>query len=379
MHRAGPVPALLLLLAACAESSGPSRPLLREVSLQLTSSCGLVPGGTLRCWGQLPSPWGVGVASEPTGLPSMAPQLVAVELGFSDGCGIDADGLAWCWGDNSFGQLGNGSTDQSDTPMLVAGGVRFTQFLRWFDRACGLDRKGGLWCWGHALHAPLHASLADPEPCERLVLGELVESPCVREPRQVDAPSAYVSLTEQGDGGCGLTPSGGLECWGWVYGLHEEYLPTPTAIALPATFESVSPRGNGWVGTCAVATDGGVWCWGASPVAPTRRDTPAGVRFREVSVGGTHACAVAEDGDAWCWGLNPRGGLGILGNGSTTDAAEPVKVLGGLRFTSVSAGSNATCAVAEDGAHCWGLNSVGQLGDGTTQDHPFPTRVSRQD
>ncbi len=75
----------------------------------------------------------------------------------------------------------------------------------------------------------------------------------------------------------------------------------------------------------------------------------------------------------YCWGLNR---FGQLGDGTTTDRHAPVAVLGGLTFTTVSAGRDHTCGLASSGiAYCWGYNS-GTLGDRTPIDRSTPVRVS---
>jgi alpha-tubulin suppressor-like RCC1 family protein len=85
--------------------------------------------------------------------------------------------------------------------------------------------------------------------------------------------------------------------------------------------------------------------------------------FRLVSAGTHHSCGVTTDNLAYCWGLNSHG---QLGDGTTTQRERPVKVLGGLHFLLVSAGSGHTCALTTDyRAYCWGWNDRGALGDGS--------------
>jgi len=80
-------------------------------------------------------------------------------------------------------------------------------------------------------------------------------------------------------------------------------------------------------------------------------------------MGGFHTCGLTNVGTAYCWG----GGLGALGNGSTTYSADPVAVSGDLRFSVIDAGFYYTCGLTSAGeAYCWGENTSGQLGVGTT-------------
>ena len=106
---------------------------------------------------------------------------------------------------------------------------------------------------------------------------------------------------------------------------------------------------------------------------PTAVD--AAFAFSSLSVGAHHACAIRlADGAAYCWGLNS---YGQLGDGSTTHRSSPVAVAGGIAFAQISAGDSYTCGVADDGTvYCWGRNGFGQLGDGTMTDRSVPTAVS---
>ncbi|MCC6755929.1 MAG: hypothetical protein IT199_06105, partial [Solirubrobacterales bacterium] len=105
-----------------------------------------------------------------------------------------------------------------------------------------------------------------------------------------------------------------------------------------------------------------------------------GFRADKLSAGVGHSCAI-RDGGAWCWGSNSQG---ELGNGTTDDSAVPVPVTGfSSGVTDIAAGSGHTCAIKDGGAWCWGTNQVGELGNGsfggTQISNPLPIPVTGLD
>jgi len=86
-----------------------------------------------------------------------------------------------------------------------------------------------------------------------------------------------------------------------------------------------------------------------------------------------HSCALTAAGEADCWGRNS---YGQLGDGTTTDRPMPVKSMRDFVIAIHASGAH-TCATSTSGTpYCWGNNSDGQLGDGTTVDRSEPTPVS---
>lgn len=114
----------------------------------------------------------------------------------------------------------------------------------------------------------------------------------------------------------------------------------------------------------------------SSPTAPPEQASPvisaaaaAPLSFYQLSSGWDRTCGVTTDNRAYCWGYNAEG---YLGDGTTTNRAAPVAVVGGLRFRQITTGAEFTCGVTTDfRAYCWGFGGRGELGTGGTDEHQF--------
>lgn len=162
-------------------------------------------------------------------------------------------------------------------------------------------------------------------------------------------------------------------------------VPSPTALPTAEPEPSIVAIGAGSRHTCAVASGGGVKCWGADagrlgdgltietgvPV-----DVPGlATGVRSVVGGEDYSCALTESGGVKCWGGNQ---YGQLGDGSTDDRAVPVDVVDlATGVTAIAAGVDHTCALMRaGGVRCWGSNHAGELGDGSTDDRTIPVDVA---
>jgi alpha-tubulin suppressor-like RCC1 family protein len=86
-----------------------------------------------------------------------------------------------------------------------------------------------------------------------------------------------------------------------------------------------------------------------------------GHQFKSISAGKYHTCGLTENGEAWCWGLNSTGQLGAFTD--NIGVGVPVRVGGGMPFKMITAGELHTCGIGmDDGAYCWGINQFGVLG-----------------
>ncbi len=185
---------------------------------------------------------------------------------------------------------------------------------------------------------------------------------------------------------CAVTASGGVKCW--YYGHAPQDVPGLTTGAVAVAAES----GQNSRHACALTTAGGVKCWGYNGSGELGNGTTGGPDcggvcyttavnvsgltrgVAAVTAGFSNSCALTTSGGVKCWGQNFSG---QLGNGTTTNSSTPVDVTGlASGVAAVSAGVGYTCAVTTGGgAKCWGDNSGGQLGNGTTTGSTTPTDV----
>jgi alpha-tubulin suppressor-like RCC1 family protein len=161
----------------------------------------------------------------------------------------------------------------------------------------------------------------------------------------------------------------------------------------------------GFTHTCGLTTVGTAYCWGDNgngalgDGTDSLRARPTAVRgglhFATLSAGGAsglsngtaagdRTCGVTPAGAAYCWGDNTAGALGTGSSsgpetcvGAQPCSTTPLAVAGGLQFASVSVGGAHVCGVTIGGAaYCWGDNFFGQLGDGSRNPRPSPGLVS---
>lgn len=335
----------------------------RTVAAGGRHTCALDAAGVARCWGanddgQL----GAGDLQD-----YESPVPVAGTLRFSRlasggafTCGVLRGGAAACWGDGEAGQLGDGTFVARATPAPVAGDLAFRTLETGLSHACGLTTAGAVACWGANDAGQLGDGTLRPRAVPRAVAG-------------LRAASLAVGWRHA----CALDASGVARCWG-ANGdgqLGDGTQATRTAPVPVAGGLRFVALAAGRAHTCGVATDGATWCWGrlvGGPAASPAR-VPGAPAFVALAAGGVHTCGRTAAGAIWCWGRNP---YGQLGDGSTSDRATPVRVAGGP-YASLSAAGAHTCADADGGPVCWGYNVAGQLGDGTHAHRATPIRVTR--
>ena len=337
-------------------------------------SCVVRANGTISCWGANTS----GQLGDNTTTARLQPTPVVTGVSFASvsaggtnhTCALTAGGIAYCWGNNSSGQLGNGSFASALTPVAVTGGLLFAKIIAGAGFSCGFTTVGVGYCWGGG----------------GFRLGNGTNS-TVSTPTAVAGGLTFTAMTLFGDNHvCAAATGGTPYCWGYNFDGEigdntSTDRPVPTAVAGGLKFPNVA---SGWFHSCGLTTAGAAYCWGDNNVwqlgwgtPPTDAYSPGAVLggniFTTLSAGYAHTCGLRSTGVALCWGINSDGNLG---DGTTAWQLTPVSVVGGLLFSQLSAGDGYTCGITSASAlYCWGRNTVGQLGDGTTTMRLTPVNV----
>ena len=314
----------------------------------------------------------------------------AISLGTSHTCAILDDDSLRCWGNNTYGQMGAGTTTRGHPPTAVDLGVARTAKAvnpgEW--RTCAILDDDSLVCWGFNNKGQLGDGTTTNRHAPTLVnLGAGRSAKAIR----------FGGTSHANSHTCAILDDDSLVCWGsnntgqlgdgTTTDRHD-----PTAVDLGAS-RTAQVLHVGKSHNCAILDDNSLKCWGANgngqlgDGSTTGRHSPVAVDLGDsrtaqaVSLGISHTCAILDNGELKCWGANAKG---QLGDRTTTDRHTPTPVnLGdGRTAQSIHLGEKHTCAILDDNSlKCWGDNNSGQLGDGTTSgtDRHTPTAVNLGD
>ncbi|MFT3792786.1 MAG: Ig-like domain repeat protein [Rudaea sp.] len=342
-------------------------------------TCALTASGGVKCWGsnfmgQLGNN-STSVSSTPVDVTGLSAGVAAIATGFYYTCAITSTGGVECWGDNENGQLGNDSTETSLVPVGVTGlASGSVAVAAGYGHTCAMTAVGGVKCWGANANGQLgNGTTTDNQT-----------------PVDVASEAGGVAATATGyHHVCALTAANGVKCWGKNdFGQlgNNSTTDSSTPVDVTGLTSNVAAIAAGYSHTCAVNVTGGVQCWGYNAVGQlgngttTDSSTPVPVTdltsgVAAITAGGGHSCALTEAGGVKCWGNN---GNGQLGNGSITTSLTPVDVTNlASGAAAITAGEYHACALTTTGGvKCWGKNSSGQLGNGSTTDSTTPVDVS---
>jgi len=305
-----------------------------SVSLGTLHGCARLTNGAVRCWGYN-SFGGLGlgmrmdvayVGAQGT-VPLGAPRAEDLAAGANHSCMVRSDNVVSCWGDDRLGQCGQATrTGSQPSPAAVslAGGA--ATVAGGFEHTCALGNDGMVRCWGHNQVGQCGQTTGEfttPGPA-------------------VPGPAGPVNgLAVGGSHGCAWLDRGAMRCWGANNRGQLGFDPATAAFsarAQPLALAAVTQVAAGFEHTCALSA-AGLHCWGNGQrgqigaadfrdrSAPTTVAVPARVTFTRLAAGERHTCALASDGGVYCWGSNHVGQLGRSDTFAVTTAAA-----GGVRW-----------------------------------------------
>ena len=331
------------------------------------------------------------------------------QIGYS--LAVGSDGNAYAWGNNLNGQLGDGTTTQRTTPVMVkkpdlktytdlTEDFTYVQVSAGGQHSLALGSDGYVYAWGWNRYGQLGNGGR----------GGYSTAPVrVQNPNNSGEGLKAVQISAGLWNSMALGDDGTVHTWGSIskdgYANHGTNPQTiPSTVKDPSdtsgAFHAIQISTH-WTFDMAIGQDGYAYTWGyngngqlgnnttdgthdsATPsrVFASGKSTAAAgpwLKAVQVSAGGWYALAVDENGNTWAWGQNLRG---QLGSGTSYDSSVPVQVrypanAGTVRIVQVSTGTWHSLAIDEDGnTWAWGWNSDGQLGNNTLGNQSSPAKV----
>jgi len=379
---------------------------IKSVSVGLNHSCAIASDNQAYCWGynnygQLgnnsTTQSNVPVAVNTTGALN-GKTIKSISAGWSATCAIASDDQAYCWGYDTYGGLGNNSTTRSLVPVAVdTTGVLSGKTIKSISAgqyfACVTASDDQAYCWGY----DNYGQLGNNSVVQSLV-PVAVDTTGLLSGKTVKSISTGYNHT------CAIASDDRAYCWGYnPYGGLGNNTSTNSSVPVAVDTTGVLSGKNiktiaaGYYATCAFTSDDQVSCWGYNgygqlgnnstaqsrvPVAIDTSGAISGKTIKSISFNWTHVCAAYDDNHVYCWGGDDFGQLGIGSTSISKVAAAvdssytPPAILSGLTNTAVSSGYYNACSLTSGGqVYCWGYNTLGQVGNNTTDNSYVPSAV----
>ena len=293
-------------------------------------------------------------------LPEKSVKYVA--LGTYHSAAITKYGSLYMWGYNNYGQLGNGSTTNSYTPVKIMENVAAVSLGACHSAA--ITKDGSLYMWGENSDG----QLGNGSTTNRSTPVKIMEN------------VATVSLGAWHS--AAITKDGSLYMWGYNNYGQLGNGSTTNSYTPVKIMENVAAVSLGACHSAAITKDGSLYMWGENSDGQLGNGTTnnltrpqrIAVNVQSVELYGSYTTAISKDGGLYTWGYNLNG---RLGNGTTTNSYTPIKIMSNVVS---SAGGSHTIALKKDGTvYTWGTNVYGQLGNGNNSNQTSPVAIKIYD
>ncbi|MCX6855302.1 MAG: cadherin-like beta sandwich domain-containing protein [Verrucomicrobia bacterium] len=284
---------------------------------------------------------------------------------------LRADGSLWTWGANGSGQIGDGSLISRTTPAQVGSALNWQRIIGGGSHYAGRQSDGTLWSWGANTSGQLGQGFADVTPRGNV-------------PMQVGTGTGWQEIAAGSNHSLATTSDGALDAWGSNNSGQLAFTPrTPQPVA--QNFGPVISAGSGGNGSLLQRTNGSVWTLGSNSIGqlgigtadsaphPMPSQITTGAIWKQLSRGNSHVLGIRTNGTLWAFGFNSTS---QLGDGATLNRTSLVQIGSATDWASVSAGDGHSLALKTDGSlWAWGSNASGQLGDGTLVTRSSPVQI----
>lgn len=388
---------------------------VKQIDTSAFTTCALLEDSTVKCWGYeriLPvNPLvQVSFTEQPSPIEGWAGSIESIAVGNKHLCALLTTGEVQCWGENVYGQLGDGTTEERITPVTVQGlEGKVLAIKAGNDHTCAylqMDEAATIKCWGEYRQVVVDGYLVDeghlqPTDVQKLFTTKILDFDVNGQSCAVIVTGDVLCWGKRRDGMvakklngligrrtgvvvgpsnvCVLTQGQEAQCWNGYQLNEEDQILYPQDPIHPRDLYNITQLATGGDTSCARLESGIIKCWGNDKFSGTIDKVPSQIGGLEDNVIAidtqiVHACAITEDNQVKCWGSNT---VGQLGDGTQEYRNTPVDVLGlDEGVSQISVGESHNCAVIQDGTvRCWGNNEYRQLGDGTMENRSIPVPV----